>query len=514
MFWYAEQYRLGQEADGSVWGGHGLGATNGANAVFSSQIAPNPETIDIYRGNSAGGSLSGQTVMAYAYARDHLTNFYYAAFAAQLAHIAYDYSLTALGDAYKASAIAAYAWADILITDPTACDAYYKGTLNLQAKANWSTTTYLNAMYELHGGTSTTKRATQAKFDAAGCLYRLLGRTTGGQSPYGDFIEQRAGYFTGTYIINAGSGYAVDDLLTIDGGTPTSSLRAIVRVTAVSSGTITAVTVMRSGQYSVAPTNPVSQLSTTGSGSGATFTLTTNPMTSLLPATIGAYQYCAETANSALRTSLRSAANNTNYNVGLNTALPYMGMMWSTGANTSGGTKMSGSFAAIQAHMNYVAANGVVAGAYSSNYLKLMQAGCSFFLGANLTGKAFQTGTGPRPFAQMLHLESEKLGLPPPNGLLPYGYFSWCYSGLFNFSGSVVGNDGPLNSNADNVTGVSEGEPTPGSAKLWGAWKYACSYWEHSPENRNMIQNSEFDLGQLINTIAQQLYLHGWDGNV
>lgn len=71
--------------------------------------------------------------------------------------------------------------------------------------------------------------------------------------------------------INAGgTGYAVDDVLTVSGGT--SSYPAKLEVLTVSSGVITAVRIMEAGAYSVNPGNPVSV--TGGSGSGATFNLT------------------------------------------------------------------------------------------------------------------------------------------------------------------------------------------------------------------------------------------------
>ena len=67
-----------------------------------------------------------------------------------------------------------------------------------------------------------------------------------------------------------GSGYSVNDILTVSGGTQTA--QAKFKVTAVSSGAVTAVSLDTKGNYSVIPTNPVS--TTGGGGTGATLTVT------------------------------------------------------------------------------------------------------------------------------------------------------------------------------------------------------------------------------------------------
>lgn len=86
-----------------------------------------------------------------------------------------------------------------------------------------------------------------------------------------------------TSVINAaGTGYAVDDVLSIDGGTvppgpqpATSTWTAKVLVTAVGgSGEITATTLVRHGRYVTAPA--LANTPTGGGGSGATLTLTLN----------------------------------------------------------------------------------------------------------------------------------------------------------------------------------------------------------------------------------------------
>lgn len=71
-------------------------------------------------------------------------------------------------------------------------------------------------------------------------------------------------------IAGGGTGYAVNDILTVSGGT--SSHTAKLRVTSVAAGVIDGIAVEEGGAYTVSPSNPVSV--TGGGGSGATFNLT------------------------------------------------------------------------------------------------------------------------------------------------------------------------------------------------------------------------------------------------
>lgn len=68
-----------------------------------------------------------------------------------------------------------------------------------------------------------------------------------------------------------GSGYVVNDVLTVSGGT--FSEAATFRVTGVSSGAVTSVTVVNQGDYTTAPSNPAST-TTGGSGTGCTLNVT------------------------------------------------------------------------------------------------------------------------------------------------------------------------------------------------------------------------------------------------
>jgi hypothetical protein len=71
-----------------------------------------------------------------------------------------------------------------------------------------------------------------------------------------------------------GSGYAVNDTITLAGGTFTQA--TILKVASLSGSAVATVTVQTAGSYSVTPSNPVAQGSTSGSGSGGTFNVTWN----------------------------------------------------------------------------------------------------------------------------------------------------------------------------------------------------------------------------------------------
>lgn len=73
-------------------------------------------------------------------------------------------------------------------------------------------------------------------------------------------------------VSTGGSGYAVNDTVTLAGGT--AVVATVLKVTAVSTGVITVVSVLVPGVYTTAPTNAVAQASSSGSGAGATFTMT------------------------------------------------------------------------------------------------------------------------------------------------------------------------------------------------------------------------------------------------
>jgi hypothetical protein len=71
-------------------------------------------------------------------------------------------------------------------------------------------------------------------------------------------------------VVDGGGSYAVDDILTVVGGT--GELVATLKVTGETLGVINTVSVEEEGAYTSSPANPVSVVG--GSGLGATFNLT------------------------------------------------------------------------------------------------------------------------------------------------------------------------------------------------------------------------------------------------
>lgn len=77
---------------------------------------------------------------------------------------------------------------------------------------------------------------------------------------------------TSATVQSGGSGYAVGDVIQAAGGT--SIWKCHLTVATLSGSAVSTVTVSHPGNYTVTPSNPVSQFATDGSGSGATFNLT------------------------------------------------------------------------------------------------------------------------------------------------------------------------------------------------------------------------------------------------
>jgi len=99
----------------------------------------------------------------------------------------------------------------------------------------------------------------------------------GTSTDYDDLIDKLDEFITADHVatiaINAaGTGYVVDDILTVAGGTSTKAARIIV-TTVGGSGEITAARIYDSGAYSVDPTLSANAV-TGGTGSAATFNLT------------------------------------------------------------------------------------------------------------------------------------------------------------------------------------------------------------------------------------------------
>lgn len=93
-------------------------------------------------------------------------------------------------------------------------------------------------------------------------------------SPLINYFFYKAPFVTNAYVLtgfdinNAGTGYAVKDVIVTAGGTYTSP--AVFQVTGVSGGAITSAVITNDGKYTVTPSS-FTQAATNGSGTGATF---------------------------------------------------------------------------------------------------------------------------------------------------------------------------------------------------------------------------------------------------
>lgn len=85
-------------------------------------------------------------------------------------------------------------------------------------------------------------------------------------------VEAQDSIATAAAVVAGGSGYAVGNVLRVDGGIYTVPVE--LTVTTVSTGAITAVSISNAGQYQTEPSNAVATTAVTGTGTGATFNLT------------------------------------------------------------------------------------------------------------------------------------------------------------------------------------------------------------------------------------------------
>lgn len=88
----------------------------------------------------------------------------------------------------------------------------------------------------------------------------------------GLLVNSLAYYCSAAVVAAGGTNYAVGDRIPLAGGTSIAGV--VLTVATLSGSAVATVTITNPGRYTAQPTNPVSQSSSTGSGTGATFTLT------------------------------------------------------------------------------------------------------------------------------------------------------------------------------------------------------------------------------------------------
>lgn len=89
---------------------------------------------------------------------------------------------------------------------------------------------------------------------------------------FGLLVNSKGGAALTATVAGGGGTYAVNDTITLAGGT--FNRPTVLQVATISGSAVASVTILDPGLYTTTPTNPVSQASTSGSGSAATFNLT------------------------------------------------------------------------------------------------------------------------------------------------------------------------------------------------------------------------------------------------
>jgi hypothetical protein len=109
--------------------------------------------------------------------------------------------------------------------------------------------------------------------DTASGLFLLAAGSVGLVAENNGFLVSSNGFGASSAAVqSAGSGYAVNDTITLTGGTVLRN--TVLKVATLSGSGVASVTVLDAGLYSTNPSNPVAQGSTSGVGSGATFNIT------------------------------------------------------------------------------------------------------------------------------------------------------------------------------------------------------------------------------------------------
>lgn len=165
--YWMDGFRLQQESDGRVPSGIAYSETGGGGSNYE------PSWISRQQ--------------AFLLAADTPNNFAYAGVAAKLAVQFHAAGFSALGDLWKASAIAAFDWAEAVYRNTAGeRDAYFDGMLNLKANARWDDRAYSDAMRSLQVA------AEQPRLFAAGCLFRLTSPASVSTS-YATIVEKQFG---------------------------------------------------------------------------------------------------------------------------------------------------------------------------------------------------------------------------------------------------------------------------------------------------------------------------------
>lgn len=211
-----------------------------------------------------------------------------------------------------------------------------------------------------------------------------------------------------TVAIQAGgSGYAQSDTITLTGGT--SSQAVILTVATVDGGgAVTSVTISNAGNYSALPSNPVSQGSSSGGGTGATFNITAWQVVAITVGAAGsgytgvptvsfstAGASAAATATAVLTATTVASITITAGGSGYTTA-PTVGFTGGAGSNAAGTAVManveeSKLLTMVEVVRSYLASTGSAAEAKTFNDLMLRMLSAVKAGGAEFDASAMAT---------------------------------------------------------------------------------------------------------------------------
>ncbi len=133
-------------------------------------------------------------------------------------------------------------------------------------------TTTITGVFKFLAGSSSTPSVTFATDTASGLCSPATSKVGIVAGGLGQVVNGIATIASSAAISAAGSGYAVNDQITLTGGTNINPV--VLQVLTLSGSGVATVSVVEAGRYITQPSNPVAQGSTTGSGLGATFTVT------------------------------------------------------------------------------------------------------------------------------------------------------------------------------------------------------------------------------------------------
>ncbi len=146
--------------------------------------------------------------------------------------------------------------------------------------------------------------------------------------------------------------------------------------------------------------------------------------------------------------------------------------------------------------------------AYELDYLGAMDAGLSFVLGGNQINKSLTTGIGHDSVKFVLHVDSGRAGMTPPDGISVYG-FSTSEQFTFNRWGSLF-NAEPFSDLYDKYL-TDPSAPVETSRSIYPD-KTTWPAWENFVEHRGMVHHTEYTVQQMMPMFVHAAFLDSLAG--